>query len=82
VPRESEENDRSIRARLLGELGREEWAQLWPEDVLVRDGVVHFWVSEDEPAEKRHALRVAAETIAGVRGVEEHEVPAPIFAAF
>jgi hypothetical protein len=40
-------------ARLLGELGREEWAQVWPEDVLVRDGVVHFWASEDEPEEKR-----------------------------
>ena len=82
APRENEENDRSIRARLLGELGREEWAKLWPEDVLVRDGVVHFWVSEDESVEKRHALRVAAETIAGVRGVEEHEVPTPMLSAF
>lgn len=76
--REGESDDRSIRAKLLAELGREEWAKIWPEDILVRDGTVHFWISADEPSEKRQALRVAAETIAGVRGVEEHVVPAPV----
>lgn len=81
-PREGEDDDRSIRARLLAELGREEWAQLWPEDIIVRAGVVHFWVSDDEPPEKRQALRVAAETTAGVRGVEEHVLPAPVLPAF
>jgi CBS domain-containing protein len=81
-PREGEGDDRSIRARLLAELGREEWAQVWPEDIIVHDGIVHFWISEDEPSEKRQALRVAAETIAGVRGVEEHVVPAPVVPAF
>jgi len=75
-------DDRSIRASLLAELGREEWAQIWPEDIIVRDGIVHFWISEDEPGEKRQALRVAAETIPGVRGVEEHLVPAPVIPAF
>src|SRR4030095_5214545 len=77
-PREGEGDDRSIRTKLLDELGREEWAKIWPEDILVRDGTVHLWVSEDEHPEKRHALRVAAETIPGVRGVEEHVVPAPV----
>jgi CBS domain-containing protein len=81
-PREGEADDRSIRARLLGELGREEWAKIWPEDVIVRDGVVHFWLSSDEPEEKRQALRVAAETISGVRSIEEHIVPAPSLPAF
>jgi CBS domain-containing protein len=80
-PREGEVDDRSIRARLLVELHREEWAKVWPEDIIVRDGIVHFWLSEDEPLEKRQALRVAAETIAGVRGVEEHFVPAPLVPA-
>ena len=80
--REGEGDDRSIRASLLAELGREEWAQVWPEDIIVRDGIVHFWISADEPTEKRQALRVAAETIAGVRGVEEHLVPAPMIPAF
>jgi CBS domain-containing protein len=82
APRAGEGDDRTIRSRLLAELGREEWAKVWPEDVLVRDGVVHFWVSEDEPEAKRHALRVAAENIAGVRGVEEHDVPAPAVPSF
>jgi CBS domain-containing protein len=39
--REGEDDDRTIRARLLAELGREEWAKVWPEDIVVRDGVVH-----------------------------------------
>jgi CBS domain-containing protein len=80
--RDGEGDDRSIRARLLAELGREEWAKIWPEDIIVRDGVVHFWLSDDEPEEKRQALRVAAETIAGVHGVEEHFLPAPAVPAF
>ena len=77
-PREGEGDDRSIRASLLAELG----ARVWPEDIIVRDGIVHFWISEDEPTEKRQALRVAAETIPGVRGIEEHVVPAPLVPAF
>ena len=80
--RESEDDDRSIRARLLAELGREEWARIWPEDIIVRDGIVHLWISEDEAPAKREALRVAAETIPGVRGVTEHGVPVPMFPPF
>jgi hypothetical protein len=63
----------------LAELGREEWARpIWPEDVIVRDGIVHFWISDNEPLEKRDALRVAAEGISGVRGVQQHLVPEPL----
>jgi CBS domain-containing protein len=80
-PPAGEADDRTIRTQLLRELGREEWAKIWPEDVIVRDGVVHFWLSADEPDDKRRALRVAAETIAGVRGVEEHLVPIPLMPA-
>lgn len=80
--RAAESDDRTIRTQLLSALGREEWAQVWPEDVIVRDGVVHFWVSEDETSEKREALRVAAENVAGVHGVEEHLVPTPPVPAF
>src|ERR1700690_2391771 len=61
----SDSDDRLIRAGLLGELGREEWAKVWPEDIIVRDGVVHFWLSDDESREKRDALRVAAESLVG-----------------
>jgi CBS domain-containing protein len=80
--REGEGDDRTIRTRLLRELGREEWAKVWPEDIIVRDGVVHFWLSSNEPEEKKQALRVAAENIPGVRGVEEHLLPAPMIPAF
>jgi len=80
-PREGEADDRSIRMKLLAELGHEEWAKIWPEDILVRDGTVHLWISSDEPPVKRQALRVAAETIPGVRGVEEHIMPAPLIPA-
>jgi CBS domain-containing protein len=80
--RESEGDDRTIRARLLAELGREEWAQVWPEDIIVQDGIVHLWISENEAPAKREALRVAAETIPGVRGVTEHLVPVPVFPTF
>jgi CBS domain-containing protein len=81
-PLEGEVDDRSIREKLLAELHREEWAKVWPEDIIVRDGIVHFWLSDDEPLDKRQALRVAAETVPGVRGVEEHFVPAPAVPAF
>jgi CBS domain-containing protein len=82
LAREGEGDDRTIRSRLLAELGREEWAKVWPEDIIVRDGVVHLWVSSDESGDKRRALRVAAEAIPGVRGVEEHAVVVPMFPAF
>jgi len=82
-PRAGEEDDRSIRAHLLTELSREQWASsVWPEDVIVRDGVVHFWFAEDEPGEKRQALRVAAETVSGVRGVQEHIMRATYYPPF
>jgi len=80
--RQNESDDRSIRASLLAELNQEEWAKVWPEDVIVRDGVVHLWLTEDEPEDKRQALRIAAENIPGVRGVEEHLMPAATFPAF
>ncbi len=82
-PRETEGDDRAIRARLIAELGREEWATtVWPEDIIVRDGVVHFWLSDDESHEKREALRVAAESIAGVGKVQQHFVPTAAVPSF
>ncbi len=77
------DNDRAIRARLLAELGQQQWAtRLWEQDVIVNNGVVHLWFGSDEPEERRQAVRVAAENVAGVRGVEEHEVPIPLMPVF
>jgi len=80
-PRLSDEiatDDRTIRQKLLTELRGQDWVHTWAADIIVRDGVVHLWVTDDRPEQERHALRVAAENIPGVRGVEEHLVPAPM----
>jgi CBS domain-containing protein len=71
-------DDRTIRQKLLTELRDQKWVHTWAADIIVRDGIVHIWVSDDRPGEERQALRVAAENIPGVRGVEEHIVPAPL----
>ena len=55
---------------------------MWAADSLVRERVVHLWFSDDRSEEERQAVRVAAENIPGVRQVEEHIVPAPVFPSF
>jgi CBS domain-containing protein len=75
-------DDRTIRERLLNELKGRQWVHTWAADIIVRDGVVHIWISDDRPSEERQALGVAAENIPGVRGVEQHLVPAPVIPAF
>jgi CBS domain-containing protein len=75
-------DDRTIRKQLLTELGTQEWAKMWAEDVIVSDRVVHLWFASDEPDEKRQAVRVAAENTPGVCGIEEHILPAPLVAGF
>jgi CBS domain-containing protein len=77
----AESDDHAIRQKLLAELSRRDWVKLWADDVIVKDGIVHFWLGE-EPDAQRRALRVAAENIPGVRGVEEHIIPAPPMPAF
>lgn len=72
-------DDQTIRANLLAELDGRKWAKLWAEDIIVQDGVVHFWLSDDRSETEREALRVAAENIPGVRRIEEHLVPVPAF---
>ena len=75
-------DDRDIRAKLLTELNGREWARVWPEEIVVQDGIVHLWVSDARSAAERDALRVAAENVPGVRGVEEHVVAVPMFPVF
>ena len=75
-------DDRTIRDKLLQALSGQRWANIWAADIMVRDKVVHVWVSDDQPESEKQALRVAAENIGGVRRVEEHVVPAPVMPAF
>jgi len=73
----ADSDDRTIRYRLLTELRAQEWARVWADDIIVRDGIVHIWCADDRSDDERRALRVAAENTAGVRGVEEHIVSVP-----
>jgi CBS-domain-containing membrane protein len=71
-------DDRTIREKLLAELRAQPWVHTWAADIIVRDGVVHIWVSDDRPEQEKQALRIAAENIPGVKNVAEHLVPAPM----
>jgi predicted transcriptional regulator len=71
-----EDSDRLIRERLLVELRKQEWANPAESNIVVSDGVVHFWGTVGSPQE-RTALRVVAENIPGVRGIEDHTTSGP-----
>jgi CBS domain-containing protein len=71
-----EDTDRLIRERLLAELRKQEWATPAESNVVVSDGVVHFWGTVGSQGE-RTALRVVAENTPGVRGIEDHTISGP-----
>ena len=79
---EADSDDRTIRQKLIAELTGQEWVHMWGADIIVRDRVVHLWFSDDRSDEERQAVRIAAENIPGVRQVQEHIVPAPVFPSF
>lgn len=66
-------SDEAIRGRLLGELERQPWWERVTSNVIVTEGVVHYWglVGSDD---ERDAARVAAQNVPGVRGVEDHRL--------
>jgi CBS domain-containing protein len=72
-----DDRDGSIRSRLLADLRKQRWANCSESDIVVSDGVVHFWgvVGSEE---ERKALRIAAENTPGVRGVEDHTISGPL----
>ena len=69
-----------LRERLLAELRRQEWANSAEGNVVVSEGVVHFWGTVGSEEERR-ALRVVAENIPGVRGIEDHTITGPRYLA-
>lgn len=77
-PSGAEADDRTIRDKLLAELKAQKWAEVSPANITVKDGVVHLWSSYFSEQEKR-ALVIAAETIPGVRRVEDHMRPVPAY---
>ncbi|HKQ28071.1 MAG TPA: CBS domain-containing protein [Burkholderiales bacterium] len=66
--------DGAIRKRLLAELEAQSWWRAEMSNVIVTDGVVHYFGSV-ESDQLRQAARVAAENVPGVRSVEDHRVP-------
>jgi len=74
----TEADDTDIRNKLLAKLKAQKWAEVSPANVTVKDGVVHLWSSYLSEQEKR-ALVVAAENISGVRRVEDHMRPVPVY---
>ena len=66
-------SDTFIRERLYAELKTQPWAPVGLVNVVVRNGVVHL---SGTLLDERHrgAIRVAAERIPGVKGIEDHLV--------
>jgi CBS domain-containing protein len=63
--------DQDIRGRLLGELSRQSWWRATGSNVIVTEGVVHYFGTV-ESEDQRDAARIAAQNVPGVRGVEDH----------
>jgi CBS-domain-containing membrane protein len=67
-------NDLAIREQILAELDAQTWGRRAPIDVTVRNEIVQLWgpVAYERVAQ---ALRVAAENVPGVKGVEVTTLP-------
>lgn len=63
-------DDRAIRDAVLAELRGHRWS-LPRQNVIVADGIVHLW-GVIESDEEGRAIRVAAESVPGVKRVESH----------
>ena len=73
---EIEHGDAAIRDRLLGHLKGQPWAHTGLLNVTVNGGLVHLWGMTSSETE-REAIRVAAESTAGVQAVYDHLVTGP-----
>jgi CBS domain-containing protein len=64
-------DDASVREKILAQFKAQPWTKPWMLNVVVHDGIVDLWGVVDSQAEKK-AARVAAETIPGVRLVNDN----------
>lgn len=69
--RQAGQADADLRRQILAELDRQVWAPLAGVDVRVEGGEVHFGGTITDERE-RQALRVAAESVPGVKSVHDH----------
>ena len=63
--------DQAIRRAVFSRLRNETGVRDWLMNITVSDGTVHLWGGVRSESERR-ATRVAAETVGGVRAVEDH----------
>ncbi len=63
-------DDRSIRDRVMAVLNEQDWVSHGGLNVIVNDGVVELW-GWAESQKERDALRLAAESVEGVREVKD-----------
>lgn len=61
--------DETIRGQVLKEIGAGDWAPTYGVSVVVVEGIVQIWGIVDSH-EQGEALRIAAENVPGVKGVE------------
>jgi CBS domain-containing protein len=64
-------SDTMIRDKLLAHLNAQSWAHTWLVNVTVKDGVVDLWGLVSSDSEKK-AIRIAAESMPGVRAVNDN----------
>jgi CBS domain-containing protein len=70
-------SDAAIRDRLLAHLNAQNWAHTWLLNVTVDDGIVDLWGITKSEIERK-AIRVAAESIPGVRAVNDNLIIRPV----
>ncbi len=70
-PAQPSATDRGIREALLASLEKEPWSDTSHLNVVVIDGVVHYWGLVASKAQSK-ALTVAAENIPGVKEIVDH----------
>jgi CBS domain-containing protein len=69
-------SDATLRSELLSHLNEQRWAHTNRLNVIVHDGVVELWGTTNSDAEHK-AIRIAAESLHGVRAVNDHLVVVP-----
>lgn len=69
-------SDREIRAMLMGEIAGRSWAMSGC-NIIVQNGVVHLFGYYVWFPDQVQAMRVAAESIPGVRAIEDHTCDVP-----
>ena len=71
--------DEAIREQVLEEIGKADWAPMYPLTIVVAGGIVRIWGFIETP-QQADALRVAAENVAGVKDVELNVRGIPAYA--